>query len=149
MTLVQNGPGVLEIWQAMYAGNGIQAVAKTVPARPLLEGETLTQFFVLDEYGVPFGLLSQIDLGSGIVEVGARFWENSPRIAYILADWLEGLLAGSYSVLVARCFKTNHPVKKLLQRGGFRLVKVEGKLEFYVASRDTFLGRKKEVSVHG
>lgn len=146
--LVENLPGALEIWQAMYAGNGIRAVAATVPERPLQEGESLRQFLVLDEYEVPFGLLSEIDLGEGIAEVGVRFWERNPRIALILADWL-GELLRTYSVLVVRCFSNNHPVKKLLQRGGFRLFRIEGRIEFYVVNRDTFMGREKEAGLHG
>lgn len=147
MQLIPNGVDVLSPWQQMYAGAGIRSVQATVPHRPVADGERLSQFFVVDDDGVPFGLLSAIDMGDGLVEVGARFWEKRARTGLILADWLSELLR-TYSVIMVRCYRTNQPVKKLLQRGGFRLVKIEGKLEFHVVTRDAFMGRHKEVG-HG
>lgn len=147
LQLVPNGVDVLSPWQQMYAGAGIRSVQETVPHRPVEEHERLSQFFVVDGDGVPFGLLSAIDMGDGLVEVGARFWERRARTGLILADWLSELLR-TYSVIMVRCYRSNHPVKRLLQRGGFRLVKIEGRIEFYVVTRDSFMGRAREVG-HG
>ena len=144
---IPDGVDVLKPWQAMYAGNGINAVAESVPPRPTLEGEYVTKFFVLDRDEVPIGMLSVVDMGRGIVEFGARFWEQNPRIALLLDDWMRDLL-NSYSAVVVRCYSTNSRVKKLVQRTGFRLFRIERpttrrgpSIEFYIVTPDTYLGR--------
>lgn len=148
MRLQPNGRDVLSTWQQMYASSGIRSVQESVPDRPVAEHERLSQWFVMDDEESPFGLLSAIDMGDGLVEVGARFWEKRARVGLILADWLSELLR-TYSVVMVRCYRNNVRVKRLLQRGGFRLVKIEGKLEFYVTTRDSFLGRNREVGHYG
>lgn len=145
---IPDGVDVLEPWQAMYAGNGIQAVGGTVPPRPPVEGEVVSKHFVLDRDEVPVGLLSVIDMGRGIVEFGARFWEQNPRIALLLDEWMRTLL-NTYSAVVVRCYSTNSRVKKLVQRTGFRLFRIEkpstgrgASVEFYIVTPDTYLGRE-------
>lgn len=148
MRLQPNGRDVLSTWQQVYASSGIRSVQESVPERPVAAHEQLSQWFVIDDDETPFGLLSAIDMGDGLVEVGARFWEKRNRTGLILSDWLSELLR-TYSAVMVRCYRTNQPVKRLLQRGGFRLVKLEGRLEFYVVTRQTFLGRHKEVGHYG
>jgi len=146
MQLLRNAEGVLKMWQAGYAQAGIRDTNGTVPHIPV---DPVEQVWVLDHGGVPIGLLSLLPTGDErIIEVGARFWDQNPRIGYILADWIDGVLR-RYDVVVARCYRDNWPVKKLLQRGGFRLIRIEGKIEFYTVTKDTYLGRRKEIGHHG
>ena len=144
MQFVSNGPGVLKPWQVAYVQTGIKATNKSVP----MINTTSEITFLVNQDQVPVGMLSLMHISDTSVEVGARFWERVPTAAFILSDWIEDLLR-RYDAVVARCYASNRRVKRLLQRGGFRLVIIKGKIEFYAVSKDTFLGRRKETGSSG
>lgn len=114
---------------------------------PVIHRDVTGQWVVMSMKGVPYGLLTEMAEGDA-VEVGARLWKVSPAITLAAADWIDDCL-DRYAVAVARVFSRNHRVKRLLQRGGFRLVRVERGVEFYAVTRDTYLGRRKEAGQHG
>lgn len=129
-------PEQLAVVEAGYEG--------TQGTVPYIEGAPDDRVWVIGKNDEPIGSLSAVVLSDTTVEVGLRFWEFTPVIGFIAAEWIEGLL-DQYPVVVARCYPTNWPVKKLLQRGGFRLLKIgEDDIEYHVTSKDTFLGTRKE-----
>lgn len=96
---------------------------------------------------IPIGLLTEMGEGN-VVEVGVRLWEITPTAAIAIADWIDDCLT-RYAVVAARVLSRNHRVKRLLQRGGFRLVRIEKGIEFYAVTKDSYLGRRKEAGQHG
>ncbi len=146
MNFIRDTEGAISPEQRAIIEKGYEDTQGTVP---FVDGAPDDRVWVFDKDERPIGSLSAKVLNDNTVEVGLRFWERSNVSALLAAEWIEGLL-DQYPVVVARCYPTNWPVKKLLQRGGFRLLKIDDEgIEYHVTTKDTFLGTRKEPRAHG
>lgn len=145
MRLVMHEPGALSEEQAELARAGIRATNHMVPNLPDNEKKNAIWFWVLNE-DQPVGLVTLIPLEGyeeKVAEVGVRFWEQNPRNAFAMSDWMDEVLE-LYPTIVVRCYARNRAIKRLLQRSGFRLNRIVDDIEFHSVTRGTFLGRRTE-----
>jgi hypothetical protein len=127
-----------EIHEEIEAGiKETQATVPTITPPP----PNAVYWVVVDDDLDTYGILTAIPLDQG-VEVGVRFWRKNMSTGRILEKWLMWLMT-TYTVVVARVYPSNHRVKRLLQRGGFRLREVTDGLEYYTVTKDTFLTTRK------
>lgn len=85
------------------------------------------------------GLLSAYRLGDGVGEISVNFFSPARTSHIRLLDrWAWEELA-DYHTLVARTWRWNTPVKRILQRFGFRLAGTMGSIEVYAVKRPDIL----------
>lgn len=131
--------------EMQYVEFGLKKTNSTVPK---VDVPLTNQWLLMNQLDLPVGLLSEMehrseDGSSVLVEIGARVWDMSPATTLALADWIEDVLC-RYDVAVARVYRSNDRVKRLLQRGGFRLV-TPGKVETYAVTSKAYLGRRRNM----
>lgn len=115
--------GAEESWTDEQVRIVNEGMEKTNASVPPVDG-TFDSFLVLDG-DTPFGVFTIIPTGQeNAVEVGARFWEDRPINAFIMARALKELF-DSYDYVLARCYANNMKVRHLLQRGAFILLGVQ------------------------
>lgn len=127
-------------------------INRTNPYVPYVSGGDLESRWLLKE-GAPVGMVTLIDHGAlpdgaRIAEIGARFWNRKALVpGAVLDSFIEGVL-GKFDVILVRCYWDNRALKRLLQRSGFRLARIEREesgrdVETHAVSRSTYLGRKR------
>lgn len=104
--------------------DGIQRTQRTVPH---VEGPHQTGIVLRREkdWERPIGLVALFPIefeGENFAEIGVRFWEPTNVKHRVLLHGLYALFE-HYRGAIARVYASNRPVKGLLQRGGFRLMK--------------------------
>lgn len=143
MKLLSGGWRALPRKQAEYARAGIERTDHMVPDVPDV-GKWAQWLWVIHD-DLPVGLFTLIPLKqAGAAEIGVRFWDENPRNGFFLAGWLDDVLE-NYPVIIVRCYAKNRKIKRLLQRGGFRLGRImDDGIEVHSVTRDTYLGTRRK-----